>query len=428
MIFPGSTLVAKEMAESLSPLPHYAIFGAGHDVDFPWLSLFEGYTNLPPIGHPLFQEKFTQLLDSRAISHVMPANEVAIVELARLLKGTGVTLVSHPYETIVLAGSKRRTLETFRDSSFFPESFSAETLPVRFPVFYKPDFGHSSIGTGIFKSQADLEAGHKGDFSWDEFVVTDFLPGREVTVDCFSTSDKGLLFSKARLRKIVENGMSRHTVDFLDESLDEIAVQINQKLDFNGAWFFQARESVEGDFKVLEIGARIAGASGLRRGQGVNLSHLSVLASDGIELEVVSSPVINEAIFDISGISFRGDQPFMRLYVDLDDTLILNGEINTPVLSLIEEACALDIWVAIITRAAYDPFGRLQSFGLGGYFKEVIHIRDGRSKESFIPQENYSILIDDSFRERKACAFRPEILAVDASASTGLGGMLVGPT
>ena len=426
LVFPGSTRVAREVVESLSPLPHYLLFGAGYSEQFPWLSAYKGYEQLPAIADPSFRETFLRALDSFSITHVIPANEAAIVGLTSIMFESGVKLVGHPYETVTVAGSKRRTLEKFRGSPFFPNFFCPQELPDHFPVFFKPDIGHSSIGTGLFHSEAELRSAETKGFSWDEYVVTEFLPGREVTVDCFSTLDRGLLFARPRLRQKVDQGISRHTVDLFDESLIGIARHINSTLEFSGAWFFQARESVDGKFRVLEIGARIAGASGIRRGQGVNLSHLSVLATDGIDLEVFPASNPSEATLENGRVFFGGKKKFSRLYVDLDDTLILNGKISSPVMSLIDEAYHAGVWTAIITRATYDPHKRLEGLGLSRFFKEVIHIQDNKSKEFFIPRESFSVLIDDSFRERKACIRRPEILAVDASASTGLGGMLIG--
>ncbi len=425
LVFPGSTLVAKEIVDSLVSLPGYQVFGAGYDVAVPWLTNFQDYRFLPPLGDPKFLQELQKVVVSLAITHVIPANEVAILTLPNVMRFVEAQLVSHPEKSTFVVCSKRRTLKAFRGSPFFPGFFDADNPPTRYPVFFKPDFGHSSIGTGHFEDRASLDAAVLKGFSLEENVITEMLPGREVTVDCLSTLQRGLLFAKPRLRSSVDRGTSAHTVDFQDERLLEIAHHINARLDFNGAWFFQAKESAGGDFKVLEIGARIAGASALRRAQGVNLSHLSVLVGEGVDVVIRHSELLTEARTFGGTTSFSGNIAFSRLYVDLDDTLVLNDELNSPVLDLVREAVRVGAWTAVITRASYDPVSRLEKLGVSRLFREVIHLQDRRPKQSFIRHGANSILIDDSFRERKECGARSDILSVDASAASGLRGLLV---
>jgi hypothetical protein len=113
-------------------------------------------------------------------------------------------------------------------------------------------------------------------------------------------------------------------------------------------------------------------------------------------------------------------EPFSRLYIDLDDTLILNDEVNEPVAELARHVQGLGMYVAVITRHAHDPVATLRRFELDGIFADVFHSTAGEQKSSYIVGDANAVLIDDSFSERSSCSLSAHILAVDASSAPQL--------
>ena len=420
LIFPGTTLVGLEILRSLEYLPGFFVHGAGVDVPAGHEAGFSRYHHLPHIDHEDFPFEIRALLARHSIDYLYPANDVAISVLSRL-DLLGQVVISHPLATIRIAGSKIATHSEFAAIKISPNRFVSEPEDSAFPIFSKPDIGHSSIGAQIVRDKAALEAlvALHGNF-WGTHLVTELLVSDEVTVDCFSTAAQGLLFAAPRTRDIAEGGVAVVTTDYEDKELTDMAALINTRLTFNGPWFFQAKRNVNGNFRLMEIGARLAGASGIRRAQGVNLAQLAILASDNLSVSVYSTrfTFVSRLVNGITEV--ESDECFVALYVDLDDTLILNGKVNKPVEALTRYVKGLGLYVAIVTRHRSDPSRTLKTFNLDGIFDEVIHVTNGELKSSFIGKGVNSVLIDDSFSERISSISRKNILAVDASSANQL--------
>ena len=420
LVFPGTSLVGLEILNSLRSLPGLIVHGAGTDVPAGREAGFAEFDYLPHIDNKNFEHELRALVYRTTIDYVYPANDIAISVLSEI-DLAGPVLVSHPPETVRVAGSKIATHITFAEDHITPRRYFSEPRDTLFPIFAKPDVSHSSIGAVTIgdKSALDKLVGSVDNF-WDTYLVTELLTADEVTVDCLSTTDQGLVYAAPRTRDVARGGVSVVTTDYHDTALDNMARLINGRLTFNGPWFFQAKRNVGGEFRLLEIGARLAGASGIRRAQGVNLAQLAILASDSMTLSVY------ETAFDFTSRrvnatpEVESKELFTALYVDLDDTLILNRSVNEPVERLARYVKSLGFYVAVITRHSLDPVATLEYFGLAGLFDDIFHITNKESKSSYISAGRNSVLIDDSFSERLSCNSRTDILAVDASSATQL--------
>lgn len=423
LIFPGTTLVGIEILRSLQSLPGFDLRGAGSDVAAGHLAGFTNFDLLPHVEAHNFFAELRALLKREAIDYLYPANDLALSVLAEA-EFDGFSLVAHPVSTVRIAASKIATHTRFLADRITPLRFTAEPEAAAFPLFSKPDVGHSSIGAEVVTGPdalRELVASHQN--FWDTHLVTELLVTDEVTVDCFSTADQGLLYSAARTRDLREGGIATVTADYEDPQLSEMAALIGGRLTFNGPWFFQAKRDIAGDFRLMEIGARLAGASAIRRAQGVNLPQLAILAADNEPVSVYPSrfTLVSRRIDGVSQVT--SEERFSSLYVDLDDTLILNGAVNREVEALARHVAGLGLPVAVITRHRFDPLATLQEFGLEGIFADVFHTTQGEPKSAFITGGGNSVLIDDSFSERISCLSHPNILAVDASCATQIRGL-----
>lgn len=420
LVFPGTTLVGLEILDSLQDLPGFIVHGAGVDVQTGLEAGYSQYAYLPYVDHEDFASEIQSLVHRGSIDYVYPANDLAIAALSHL-DFPGSVVVSHSPETIRVTGSKIATHSLFAEDQIAPRRFAAKPEESLFPLFSKPDIGHSSIDARAVKSRAVLDELLSADKDfWETHLVTELLTGDEVTVDCFSTTHQGLLYAAPRTRDLAEGGVSIVTTDCEDEELESMAKAITARLAFNGPWFFQAKRDATGVFRLMEIGARLAGASGIRRAQGVNLAQLAILASSEIPVSVYRTRFAFTAR-RIGGVPVvESKEPFTALYVDLDDTLILNGAVNTAVKDLVLHVKNLGLYVAVITRHQMDPRATLRDFSLGGVFDDVFHARNGEPKYSYIRDDCNAVLIDDSFSERVSCGSKRNILAVDASSAKQL--------
>ena len=92
---------------------------------------------------------------------------------------------------------------------------------------------------------------------------------------------------------------------------------------------------------------------------------------------------------------------FDNLYVDLDDTLLLDEKyINTDVISLIFECKNKNKKVHLLTKHKGNNLNKLlENWGISRIFDSIVKIDKNDRKINYV--EDDSILIDDSFSERK---------------------------
>jgi len=120
-----------------------------------------------------------------------------------------------------------------------------------------------------------------------EIVLSEFLPGIEVTVD--SIVHKGKILRHAtRTRDKIVNGISVAGKFIQNEDIDEKILKIVKKFDgLYGPIGFQFKQDEDGNYKLLEINPRLQGASVTALGVGINFPMLCVsLATNRADLDV----------------------------------------------------------------------------------------------------------------------------------------------
>jgi hydroxymethylpyrimidine pyrophosphatase-like HAD family hydrolase len=92
---------------------------------------------------------------------------------------------------------------------------------------------------------------------------------------------------------------------------------------------------------------------------------------------------------------------YENIYVDLDDTLILNDKVNYKLLGLLYKFRNEGKRLYLITRSSYDEaMGKMSHYHIpDSIFTFTIHVRLYERKKDYMRAK--SILIDDSFAERE---------------------------
>jgi hypothetical protein len=98
---------------------------------------------------------------------------------------------------------------------------------------------------------------------------------------------------------------------------------------------------------------------------------------------------------------FRADLTYERVYLDLDDTLVINGKVNSLLMALLYQWQGRGVAIVLITRHAQCPRATLDQHRIcPDLFNEIIHIVDGAPKSRFITPGCAALFVDDSYRER----------------------------
>ncbi|HWQ21618.1 MAG TPA: ATP-grasp domain-containing protein, partial [Clostridia bacterium] len=331
-----------------------------------------------------------------SIDYVFPAHDDVVVALAQNAGRIRAGVVSSPPETCLVARSKSATYRLLADAIPVPELYACPETIDLFPVFVKPDKGQGSRDIQLVHDRDHLRqvvAEHP------DCIISEYLPGEEYTVDCFSDRQAGLLFCGGRQRIRIRSGISMDSRPVQDDAFGEYARRISEKLDFHGAWFFQVKRDRHGLCKLMEIAPRIAGTMALYRVLGVNFPLLSIYEQERIPLEIRTNAVdvqIDRALVN----RYKHDLSFGVVYVDLDDTLVVNGKANTDLIRLLYQCINAGKRIVLLTRHAGDLDQCLRKHHLTGMFDDVIQLEQAASKADCIHESN-AIMIDDSFSERK---------------------------
>jgi carbamoylphosphate synthase large subunit len=324
--------------------------------------------------------------------------------------------VTSPASTCELSRSKQATYEFFKDIIQTPKVYDIDRLQESdLPVFLKPDVGQGSKGTHLAKTIEEAEFYTKKD---PGLLVLEYLPGKEYTVECFTDKAGNLLFCEGRVRTRVMNGISVSTVQVKNERFKSIAEQINRHLKLRGVWFFQIKHNKTGELALMEIAARVAGTMALIRARGVNLPLLSLFDRLGYDIDIFenqNSIIIDRALDN----KYQHDISYKHVYLDFDDLVIFEGKVNPEVMAFVYQCMNKRIKTYLLTRHRQDLDKSLRKYRLDGIFDELIWLKNGEPKASYIKHKD-AIFIDDSFAERKAVHDTLGIPVFDAHAVEAL--------
>ncbi|PCJ64951.1 MAG: hypothetical protein COA58_11815 [Bacteroidetes bacterium] len=155
----------------------------------------------------------------------------------------------------------------------------------------KPCFANGSRGFRIVGSdinEGDLLFNHKpnsthisssklnsilSSYRFPQLLVSEYLPGREYTVDCL-IQNGDVKFIIPRLREKMNNGISvEGTIEKNDEVID-YCYKILQSLRLDGPIGIQVKYSIKDKPLIVEINPRIQGTTVALMGAGVNIPAL----------------------------------------------------------------------------------------------------------------------------------------------------------
>jgi hypothetical protein len=276
-----------------------------------------------------------------------------------------------------------------------PRLFGPDEIPC-YPVFLKPDVGQGSKGTHIAHSREEVDFFRGQDPS---LLVMEWLPGREYTVDCFTDRLGVLRFAGARGRIRIMNGISVDTAPVEGEEYQGMAEALNASLRFRGVWFFQAKRAAAGELVLLEAAPRVSGSMALYRNLGVNFETLALFDLMDKDVEVrrnYYSIRMDRALTS----RFSLDLNYQDVYIDLDDTIIRDGQVNPLAAAFLYQCRNNGIRLHVLSRHAGNLRQTLNRFAIEQLFDTIVRVPDGSCKSEYIPTRS-AIFIDDSFAERK---------------------------
>jgi carbamoyl-phosphate synthase large subunit len=410
LVFPGGTEIGLEIRRSLSNLKEVELAGAGSGADRHGPFAYRRWAVVPSVREPRWLPALNNVVRELEIDFVIPAHDDALLALAEHADESAAAVITSPLETCRITRSKRATYARLADAVPVPRVYARARDVKVFPVFAKPDRSQGSQGALVVSDESQLTAA----LTAGSDLVMEYLPGEELTVDCFSDRERGVLFARARPRLRTRAGISMSSrTAAADGIARQYAEAIAERLDLHGAWFFQLREDAEGKPRLLEVAPRIAGTSAVHRVTGVNFSLLSLYEHMRAPVRIASSPLsveLDRALVN----RYRHDLRYSTVYVDLDDTLIVRGAVHTGLVAFLYQCLNEGRRLILLTRHRQDVDQTLARFRLTGLWDRIVRVADEAEKSDFIDEPD-AILIDDSFRERLSASERLGIATFDSS-------------
>lgn len=396
LVFPAGTEIALEIHNALRFSKFVKLFG-GTSTPCHAQFVFENCVeNLPFVDAEDFVDRLNEVIDEYKIDYVYPAHDSVLTRLAIERDRLHAPLVAAETETVEICRSKNRTYEHLSGAYYLPKSYGSVHEVPGYPVFIKPSVGQGSQGARLVKSRAQLEEALGEGV---EYAICEYLPGDEFTVDCFTDRHGALRLASPRSRARIRAGISVRSQRFeADEAVRAIAEDINSRFHFRGAWFFQLKENAAGEYRLMEIAPRIAGTMSVTRNMGANLPMLTLFDLWGFDVEIIDNK--NALLLDRAFISrFESDIEYERVYVDFDDTIVVNGRVNGLLMMFLYQARSAGKELVLLTKHDRDIRESLEKYGISEkLFDKIIHLPKDGSKPEYI--NGRSIFIDDSFAER----------------------------
>lgn len=416
LVFPCGSEIGLDIYSSVCYSNHFHLIGAS-SVDDHGRFLYEDYIpGIPFVTSPDFIPVMVNIVKERKVDAIYPAMDLVITILKEHEQEVGCRIITSSIETTQICLSKDKTYKELKGIVRTPKIYDTIIPQEEFPVFAKPKIGYGAKGTRKLVNQQEVNSFIKGK---DDLLLVEYLPGEEYTVDCFTDRHGKLLYSAARKRNRVKDGISVNTFFVEDQSeYEQLALKINSTISFRGAWFYQVKRDKNGELCLLEIAARLGGSSLLSRAIGVNFALLSLFDAFDYDVAVEKNDYVVELDRALEN-KYKTNLEYDSVYCDYDDCLILNkNTVNIELIAFLYKCLNEGKHIYLLSKHDGDLKSELQKFRLENLFDDIIHIEKNADKADYIAS-CHSIFIDDSNAERqnikKRCGipvFSPDMIDV----------------
>lgn len=397
LVYPCGAESGLEIHLALKDVMNIRVIGASGKEDHGRMVYENYYGNFPLISDENFIEALNNLIEKEQIDLIMPTHDTILVFMAKNAHKINTKIAVAGLTQSEICRSKKKIYALFKNFDFCPKVFASLSEIKSLPVYAKLDEGQGSKGAFVVQEMSQLNK--LSDI--ENYVVTEYLPGEELTIDCF-TDRKGILkFVGPRIRKRVFDGVcvNSQSVPLTDE-INEIAKIVSEKIGIRGSWYFQLKKSENGKFKLLEASIKIAGNMNVFRGLGVNFPLLMVYDYLDYDVQIMANEYCIEGDRSLQS-RYSIDLEYSTIYIDFDDTITKNEKVNANVMQFLYHQKTKGRSIHLITKHKFDLNETLEKLAIHkGIFSEIIHLNMEDEKYLYIKETEKVIFIDNAYGER----------------------------
>jgi hypothetical protein len=413
LVYPCGAESGLEIHLALKDVMNIRVVGASGKTDHGRMVYENYYGDFPKIQDENFIDELNKLIEKESIDIIMPTHDTVLVYMAQNAEKINTKLAIAGLKQAEICRSKKKIYALFAEYDFCPTVFPDLEDIESFPVYAKLDEGQGSKGAFIVKSKEQLQALEDP----ENYVVTEFLPGEELTIDCFTDRKGKLQFVGPRIRKRVFDGVcvNSETVEATEEIV-KIGQIVSDKIGIRGSWYFQLKKDVNDKFKLLEASIKIAGNMNVFRGLGVNFPLLMVYDYLDYDVNVFANNYTLEV--DRALLSrYNAKVEYDTIYIDFDDTITKNNKVNGTVMQFLYHQKGKGKTIKLITKhqlVLRDTLDRLAIHT--GIFDKIIHLKMDDDKYKYITETEKVIFIDNAYGERFKIKQKLDIPVFDVDA------------
>ncbi|MBQ7410831.1 MAG: ATP-grasp domain-containing protein [Clostridia bacterium] len=344
LILNCGTLASTDINMSLRYNDEFEIWGASTNKNH-GVYVYEKYIDdIPNISDENFIKILNQKIEEYDFKFIFAPHEDLALFMQEHKDEINATIVCSEYETALLCRYKSKTYEKMKEYDFIPKTFKKDEVE-EYPVFVKKDNDQGGRHAYKVQNREELELYAAS----DDMIICEFLPGEEVTIDCFTNKNGKLLYCNPRAADRMLAGIDVHArrIELSDE-IKYIAESLNKEIKFRGFWFFQIKKDINGKFKLLEIATRLAGAFALNKSLDVNLPLMALKDFDGQDVEILFNDIkveVDKQFFS----KFLMDIEYEEVYIDFESCFENIKIINTLLIMYIYQCVNKNKKITLVT-------------------------------------------------------------------------------
>ncbi len=338
------TLASTDINMSLRYNDEFEIWGAS-TIKNHGVYVYKNYIeDIPNISNPEFINILNKKIEEYNFKFILAPHEDLALFLQENKEKINACIVCSNYETSLLCRYKSKTYEKMKEYDFTPKVYKKEEVK-KYPVFCKKDTDQGGRHAYKIENKDELEM-----YAKEDMIICEYLPGEEITIDCFTNKNRKLLFCNPRVADRILAGIDVHArrIHITDE-IKYIAESLNKEIEFRGYWFFQIKKAVDGKFKLLEIATRLPGSFSLSRCLDVNLPLMALKDFDGQDVELTFNNIEIEADKQFFG-KYKLGIEYSSVFIDFETCFEKMKIIDTFLMMYLYQCLNKNIDINLITQ------------------------------------------------------------------------------
>lgn len=229
---------------------------------------------IPRIDHENYIDSLIEIINSNHVKLVIPTIDTELLKLSKYknyieLKTNAIIMISR-LELIEICRDKFKTSDYLFDLGFnVPKIYKLSEIKnedSRFPLFIKPKSGSSSINAFKVENFEELMLYSK---LIKDYLIQEYIPGDEYTVDAFLDFESNPITIVPRLRIATRSGEISKGKIVKDKKIIETISELLKKTKFIGHITIQLKK-YEDNIVFIEINPRFGGGAPMSINAGAN--------------------------------------------------------------------------------------------------------------------------------------------------------------